>query len=217
MCAWSQREDVELLAGIRKHDESAWEELIARYQGRLMAYAAQRLSDLNAAEDVVQETFLGFLLALPNYDPRTPLEAFLFSIATHKLVDALRRRGMRPRLLPTHLTELTPGIEHPSRHARRASSIARSREDRAHEEWVLGDCLARLVQQWISRGEFERLKCIELLFVAGYSNKEAARVLQLTEQAVANHKAFVLQKLKEAATAARIRCVAKETLEDAPP
>lgn len=216
MSAWSQRTDSELLAGIRKHDESAWEELIARYQGRLMAYAAQRLSDLNAAEDVVQETFLGFLLALPNYDPRTPLEAFLFSIATHKLVDALRRRGMRPRLLPSHSAELTPRIDQQPGRARKASSIARSREGRVHEEQVLGDCLARLVQQWISRGEFERLKCIELLLVAGYSNKEAARVLQLTEQAVANHKAFVLQKLKEAAIAARIRCVAGETLENAP-
>lgn len=215
MSARSHREDVDLLAGIRKHDESAWEELIGRYQGRLMAYAAQRLSDLDAAEDVVQETFLGFLQALTNYDPRTPLEAFLFSIAAHKLVDALRRRGMRPRFMPTDLVELTPGIHQQPRRARKASSIARSREDRAFEEQVLGDCLARLVQLWISRGEFERLKCIELLFVAGYSNKEAARVLQLTEQAVANHKAFVLQKLKEAASAARIRCVAGDTLKDA--
>uniref|UniRef100_A0A7C4QTL0 Sigma-70 family RNA polymerase sigma factor n=1 Tax=Schlesneria paludicola TaxID=360056 RepID=A0A7C4QTL0_9PLAN len=212
MTAGCDIDDADLLARIRRHDEAAWEAFIARFQGRLLAFAAHRLSDPAAAEDVVQETFLGFLLALPNYDDRTPLEAFLFSIAAHKLIDALRRRGIRPRLLPTHAEEAAPGIDQRPGSARKASSLARSREDRVAKERVLGECLARLVQQWISRGEFERLKCIELLFVAGYSNKEAAQRLGISEQAVANHKAFVVQKLKEAATAARLRGVEFDSL-----
>src|SRR4051812_11604812 len=101
-------DDAELLAHIRRHDAEAWEAFIARFQGRLLAFATQRLGDAAAAEDVVQETFLGFLLALPNYDSRTPLEAFLFSIASHKLIDALRRRGVRPRLLPAQGDSSSP-------------------------------------------------------------------------------------------------------------
>ena len=66
-----------------------------------------------------------------------------------------------------------------------------------YEERVLAEGLRTLIRQWLERGEFERLKCIELLFVTGLSNKDAARALSLSEQAVANHKHFVLGKLKE--------------------
>jgi RNA polymerase sigma-70 factor (ECF subfamily) len=209
MSVSSELDEAELLARIRRQDNAAWEACIARYQGRLLAFATQRLNDAVAAEDVVQETFLGFLLALPNYDARTPLEAFLFSIASHKLIDALRRRGVRPRLLPTE----APGADARPGRERKASSLARSQERRVAQDRVLGDCLQQLVQQWISRGEFERLKCIELLFVVGCTNKEAAQRLDLSEQAVANHKSFVMQKLKDAATTARLRHVEWGTLE----
>lgn len=199
-------DDAALLMGIRRHDADAWERLIAHYEGRLLAFATSRLSDRSAAEDVVQETFLGFLTALPNYDPRTPLESFLFAIAAHKLTDALRRRGVRPRLLPSFGEEQdnSPSSEPPSR-ARKVSSLARSHERRTLAEKVLGDCLAQLVQTWISRAEFERLKCSELLFAVGLPNKDVAEQLGLSEQSVANHKAFVLQKLKTAAANARLR------------
>ena len=39
----------------------------------------------------------------------------------------------------------------------------------------------------------------------GYPNKEAAVRLGISEQAVANHKFFVVAKLKEAATRARLQ------------
>ena len=207
MTAPDDRDEADLIARIRRQDATAWEECIALYQGRLLAFAAHRLGDASAAEDVVQETFLGFLLALPNYDSRTPLEAFLFSIASHKLIDALRRRGVRPRLMPIRGDDSSPGIDARPGRSRKASSLARSQERKVAQERALGDCLATLVQQWISRGEFERLKCIELLFVLGCPNKDAAQHLGLSEQAVANHKSFVMQKLKDAATTARLRDV----------
>jgi RNA polymerase sigma-70 factor (ECF subfamily) len=45
---------------------------------------------------------------------------------------------------------------------------------------------------------------VELIFVLGWPNRDVARRLNLTEQAVANHKFFVLQKLREAARAAKL-------------
>ncbi len=198
--------DAVLLSGIRRHEADAWERLIARYEGRLLAFATSRLKDWSAAEDVVQETFLGFLTALPNYDTRTPLESFLFAIAAHKLTDALRRRGVRPRLLPSFGDDDDPtSPSEPASRARKVSSLARSHERRTLAERVLGDCLAQLVQTWISRAEFERLKCAELLFAVGLPNKDVAEQLGLSEQSVANHKSFVLQKLKSTAVNARLR------------
>ncbi len=197
-------DDAELLAGIRRHDARSWELLIQRYEGRLLAFATSRLNDRTAAEDVVQETFLGFLTALPNYDARTPLESFLFAITAHKLTDALRRRGVRPKLLPTTADNDANALE-PASRARKVSSLARTQERRNIADRVLGDCLAQLIQTWISRAEFERLKCAELLFGSGLANKEVAHRLQITEHSVANHKSFILQKLKAAAAGARLQ------------
>ena len=82
-----------LVAQIRRGEPGAWDECIARFEGRLQAFVESRLGNRATSEDVVQETFLGFLISLPNYDDATPLESFLFSIAAHKLTDVLRRNG----------------------------------------------------------------------------------------------------------------------------
>jgi RNA polymerase sigma-70 factor (ECF subfamily) len=185
-----------LIDRIRRGDQEAWAECIARFEGRLLAFVDSRINDRAAAEDVVQETFLGFLVGLPNYDDATPPETFLFSIAAHKLTDVLRRRGRRPTL-PLVTGNSQAGGSSLKGSGRMASSLARSRERRTIEAQVLRDGLETLIVQWLQHGDFERLKCIELLFVLGWANKEAARELRISEQAVANHKHFVLSKLKD--------------------
>lgn len=190
--------DDDLVRRIRAQDSEAWAELISLYERRLLAFVEQRLGDRSGAEDIVQETFLGFLRSLPNYHSATPVEAFLFAIASHKLKDVLRQRGRRPFLSMWDRGSDSGNFE-PAGPARRASTIARSAEQHVAEERVLCQTLKDLVQSWYSRGEFERLACSEMLFVMGKSNKDVATELGISEQAVANHKQFVVQKLKSAA------------------
>ena len=76
-----------LIDRIRGGDEGAWDDLIARYEGRLLAFAESRLRRRAAAEDVVQETFVGFLTSLPNFDGKRSLESYLFAICAYKLTD----------------------------------------------------------------------------------------------------------------------------------
>src|SRR6184192_3790768 len=85
-----------LIQKIRAGDAGAWDQLIARYEGRLLAFVDRRLRDRAASEDVVQETFVGFLNSLPNFDEKRELQTYLFTIASHKLTDHLRRRGRHP-------------------------------------------------------------------------------------------------------------------------
>src|SRR6478609_8359235 len=85
-----------LVHQIRRGDVGAWEDLIARYEGRLLAFIERRLRDRAASEDVVQETFIGFLNSLPNFDDRRELQTYLFTIASHKLTDHLRKAGRHP-------------------------------------------------------------------------------------------------------------------------
>jgi RNA polymerase sigma-70 factor (ECF subfamily) len=185
-----------LVRRIRTGDKEAWAECIARFEGRLLAFVDSRLRDRAASEDVVQETFLGFLIGLPNYRDDTPIETFLFSIAAHKLTDLLRRQGRRPTL-PLCTNDGSERGGEPSAVGRVASSLARSRERHGIEERALRECLAALIRDWQEHGDFERLECIELLFVLGWANKDVAQRLQISEQAVANHKHYVLARIRE--------------------
>jgi len=186
-----------LVARIRAGDEQAWRDCIARFEGRLLAFVDSRLRDRAQSEDVVQETFLGFVIALPNYNDETPLESFLFAIAAHKLTDTLRRLGRRPTVPLSQPDSQNSQAGEPAAQVRMASSLARSREQRGIEQRLLTDALRRLIGQWKTRGEWERLQVIELLFVLGWPNKRVAAELGISEQAVANHKHFVVGKLRD--------------------
>jgi RNA polymerase sigma-70 factor, ECF subfamily len=194
--AFSQTDNL-LIDRIRSGDSDAWNELIARYEGRLLAFVESRTKHRGVAEDLVQEAFIGFLTSLPNYDQRRSLEGYLFSIAAHKLTDYLRREGRRPTL------PLVPGASNssdwePLGPCRPASSIARSRERRHLEEDALIAALADQIDHWRRQGQWDRLKCAELLFVRGWTNKQVADRLGISEQNVANYKFESVTKIRNA-------------------
>ena len=207
--------DRQLVERIRDGEADAWQQCIDQFEGRLLAFARTRLRDQSAAEDIVQETFLGFLKALPNYDDRTPLESWLFSIAAHKLIDFMRRSGRRP-VLPLLTSESKDGAARDlTGPGRAASSMMRSSEKSRAESGVIETCLRDLIHDFKAQGAWERLQCVELIFVLGWANKDVAARLNTTEQAVANHKFFVVTKLKDAARAAKVqnRLLADSSLE----
>jgi RNA polymerase sigma-70 factor, ECF subfamily len=195
-----------LVQRIRAGDSQAWKECITAYEGRLIAFAESRLRDRPAAEDVVQETFIGFLTGLPNYDESRSLEAFLFAIAAHKITDLMRRQGRRPALQGARV-EGQPNEPTDSR-ARAASSLARSQERQKSEEALLMAVIRPVIEDCLAKPNYVRLKCLELLFVRGLANKDVAALLGITEQDVANHKQHLVGKLK--AEAARLKVTLDE-------
>jgi RNA polymerase sigma-70 factor, ECF subfamily len=197
MASVSNQADMLLIGRIRAGEAAAWNDLIARFEGRLLAYVESRTRNRAAAEDVVQETFIGFITSLPNYDQRRPLEGYLFSIAAHKLTDLLRREGRRPTLPLTPEGDSSSGWQ-PADRGRAASSIARSGERRGLEEVALRTALVDQIEQWRRQGQWEKLRCAELLFVRGWPNKEVAARLDLSEQTVANYKYECVTKLRTA-------------------
>ena len=188
--------DLLLVEQIRSGQPDAWNALIAQYEGRLLSFVDSRLRRRASSEDVVQETFIGFLTSLPNYDTRRPLESYLFSIAAHKLTDYLRREGRRPALpLSSTGASGTGNWDMPGA-ARPASSIARSGERKALEEEALARGIGEQIEHWRAKGDWEKLKCMELLFVRGAANKDVAAALGISEQQVANFKFDFLDRLR---------------------
>jgi RNA polymerase sigma-70 factor (ECF subfamily) len=193
--------DALLIDRVREGRQEAWEELIVRFEGRLLAYVERRLGNRAAAEDVVQETLVGLLTSLPHYDRSRSLESYLFSIAAHKLTDHLRREGRRPAL-PFSAGDDTSGGWEPVGRARHASSIARSGERRGLEAALIEAALRSQLDAYRRRGDWSRIACLELLFVRGMPNKEVAVEMGFSEQQVANAKFDFLQRLRAAVQAA---------------
>jgi len=187
-----------LVERIRHGDRQAWSDLIDRFEGRLLAYVETRIRDRATSEDIVQETFVGFLNSLPNYDRRRALESYLFSICAYKLTDHLRRTGRRPAIPMSSGGTSSGEWELPDGRVHAASSIARSGERRQLEEQAMLDALQGQIARWKQKGEFVKLKCAELLFVRGWANKEVARQLELTEQQVANYKFDFIARMSQA-------------------
>lgn len=197
MSAANQSDNL-LIQRIRAGEADAWNELIARFESRLLAYVEGRVHQRAAAEDIVQEAFIGFLTSLPNYDARQSLEGYLFSIAAHKLTDHLRREGRRPTLPLAPTSSCTSTGWQPPDRARAASSIVRRSERQHLEEKALVAALGDQIQQWRARGQWDKLKCLELLFVRGWANKDVAAQLDLSEQTVANYKFEFIAKMQTA-------------------
>jgi RNA polymerase sigma-70 factor (ECF subfamily) len=85
--------DEELLLRARRGDGEAFTLLVRRYERELFGYLARYLGDSNLAEDVFQNTFLQLHLKSHQYQPGHPVRPWLYTIATHQAIDALRRNG----------------------------------------------------------------------------------------------------------------------------
>jgi len=183
----SSEADQLLIERIRSGNQDAWREFVSRYEGRLLAFVQSRLSNRSAGEDIVQEAFIGFLNSLPNYDGQRSLQSYLFSICAFKLTDHLRREGRRPSV-PLSSGFDSSGQWQIAGSARPASSIVRSAERRRIEEDALREAIEQQVERMQERGDWAKLKCIELLVVRGWPNNKVAETLNVSEQQVANFK-----------------------------
>jgi RNA polymerase sigma-70 factor, ECF subfamily len=185
----------DLVRLIRVGDQDAWQELIDRFEGRLLAYVESRLSNRSVSEDIVQDAFVGFLNSLPNFDGRRSLESYLFSICAYKLTDHLRREGRRPTVPISGGNDSSGGWQIQGK-ARAASSIARGGEQKEIETDALKAVIADQVARWQERGDWTKLKCIELLVVRGWSNKRVSEAIEISEQQVANFKFDFLSRMR---------------------
>ncbi len=89
--------DEELLTRYRDQGRTEdFDELIRRYEHELYRYLARYTGDASLAEDVFQNTFLQVHLKRGLYEDGRPVRPWLYSIATHQAVDALRKAGRHP-------------------------------------------------------------------------------------------------------------------------
>jgi RNA polymerase sigma-70 factor (ECF subfamily) len=82
-----------LLARFRRGETEAFGALLRRYERELYGYLRRYLGNATLAEDVFQNTFLQVYVKSAQYEAGRPVRPWLYTIATHQAIDALRRNG----------------------------------------------------------------------------------------------------------------------------
>jgi RNA polymerase sigma-70 factor (ECF subfamily) len=89
--------DEELLLRYRDTgDMAAFETLVHRYEKPLFNYLVRYLRNPSLAEEVFQGTFLRLHEKCHQFTPDRQVRPWLYSIATHLAIDALRKEGQQP-------------------------------------------------------------------------------------------------------------------------
>ncbi len=85
--------DEDLLSRFCRGQADAFGVLLHRYERELYGYLRRYLGDSSLAEDVFQNTFLQLYLKSGQYETGRPVRPWLYTIATHQAIDALRRNA----------------------------------------------------------------------------------------------------------------------------
>src|SRR5438874_2879239 len=95
----AQPTDEELLSRYRNEGRTEdFDRLVHRYERELYRYLARYLGDAALADDVFQNTFLQVHLKRGLYEDGRPVRPWLYAIATHQAIDALRKLGRHPTI-----------------------------------------------------------------------------------------------------------------------
>jgi len=98
---WPQSEehdsDLALVERVLNNDLAAFEQLVARYQNKIIGYAARMLNDPVEAEDVAQETFIKAYRSLASFRGESSFSTWLYRIATNLCIDRVRKIKRSPK------------------------------------------------------------------------------------------------------------------------
>lgn len=164
--------DQEVVNEARKGDESAYRELIRRYQRPVFSLIYRMVRDRELSEDLAQETFVKVLNAIDRYRPEFKFSSWVFKIANNAAIDHLRKKE-----LDTLSLEGGPDAVTAERIEATALQIGDSGESPLDELEAreLGSAIERAIGHL--RPEYQT--CIILRHVEGRPYDEIADILEL--------------------------------------
>jgi RNA polymerase sigma-70 factor (ECF subfamily) len=104
-----QDPDVRLMLKVRDDNAAAFDELMLRYQNRLVTVLEHLVGRRDQAEDLAQEVFLRVYRARKRYVAGAKFSTWLYTIANHVAANALRSMSRRPEVNLTGRTSDSGG------------------------------------------------------------------------------------------------------------
>lgn len=182
--------DVQLMLEVRDDSAAAFEELVLRYQDRLVALLAHLMGSRDQAEDLAQEVFLRVYRARKTYVPGAKFSTWLFTIANNVASNAMRTLARRREVRPEAHASGPMGAN-PMDHMAQASSsqmpIRRLAKAETRE-------IVRLAIE--SLGQRQRMAVLLSKF-EGMGYADIAEVMELSPQAIKSLLARARGNLRE--------------------
>lgn len=175
---------------VRDDKASAFEELVTRYQGRLVRLLGHLVGSREQAEDLSQEVFLRVYRARKTYQPGAKFATWLFTIANNVASNALRDNARRHEVtLPTH--DSGPLGAHPLDKTLQASSgqMPARQLDKAESREIVRMAIESL-------GPRQRMAVLLSKF-EGLSYLDIAQVMEISPQAVKSLLSRARENLRE--------------------
>jgi RNA polymerase sigma-70 factor (ECF subfamily) len=184
--------DEELLGRFQRGETEVFGPLVKRYERELFGYLRRYLGEDGLAEDVFQNTFLRLYEKIDKYEPGRPVRPWIYAIATHQAIDALRRAGRQPTISLDQNNHLEAVVDDPGALA----SLLAAKGPDPLEQMDLRE-RQQLVRRSIDKLP-DHLKLVVLLsYYQGLKYKEIAEVLEVPVGTVKSRLHFALRRLHE--------------------
>lgn len=177
-----------LVSRAQAGDESAFREIVERYQSKVFAIIHGIVRQRNDVEDIAQQVFAKVYLSLRNFDFRSSLITWIYKITVNECFDYLRKRKVRKLVYESDLSE---------DEVRRVENT-----EPGNERQVLADSdLARrdYVFKLLARVSEEERMLLMMKEVEGYSVEELAAHTGMNENTIKVKLFRARQKLVKAA------------------
>jgi RNA polymerase sigma-70 factor, ECF subfamily len=169
---WRELVDQDVVRLAALGHESAYRELIRRYERPVFSLIYRMVRDRELAEDLAQETFIKVLNAIDSYRPEYKFSSWIFKIANNAAIDQLRRRS-----LDTLSLDGSPHAESAEAIEATTLQIGDDRESQLDE--VANRELGAMIEEAIGQLRPEYRNCILLRHVEGRPYEEIAEILDL--------------------------------------
>jgi RNA polymerase sigma-70 factor, ECF subfamily len=178
-----------LIEASQSGDPGAQEALVRRYQDRVYGFAMRMCRNVEDAKDILQETFLGMVRALPDFRGESRFTTWLYRIASNACLKKHRRGVFDPE--PEQVISLDALMPRPDAEGRKPEIPDWS--DDAERALLRGE-LARQMEAAIDALPREYRIVLLLRDVEGFSAEETAEMLRLSVPAVKSrlHRARVI-------------------------
>lgn len=170
-------DEKELLTHLHNSSEAAFTEIYNRYWKKLFFVAAQKLNNLSEAEEIVQDIFLDVWKRREEISITTCLSAYLAVCVKYKIINVLAKRNQQLRYRE-HASTLGSLSDLSTQHALGFEEL----NEQLRRETAKLPEKCRLVFQ-LSREQ-------------GYSQKQIAKKLNISEKTVESHISKALQSLR---------------------
>ena len=93
------QDDASVVASFLDGEERAFQEIVERYQARLLNFIYRTIGDREKAEDLVQEVFIRVYRHIHRFDRSKKFSTWVYTIASNLAKNELRNRSRNPLVL----------------------------------------------------------------------------------------------------------------------